>query len=266
MANISELIIYEPLDSFTKEERKSWSEDESFYVTYLKRGRRVYVAPENISLRTVLTIISMVNQIIADKRLFLEEKAGWEAKKKEMERKLSAIEDKYPNLKFYTFFGHWEVPLEWFALFKDKEREYGHDEDFGGYINYETSLRKGKERLNRAINIVGEANLGNYFLNKLMMLRDFLRGYHYNSHLVLDYAEVNFMFPNEELKKDRSARDLWNGLYALEKGQTAESIRYFEILEKRWGERRKTKNKLAQIFKDAGIEVMDFSDKEDEEL
>jgi len=55
------------------------------------------------------------------------------------------------------------------------------------------------------------------------------------------------MFSNKELGKDRSARDMWNGLYALEKGEETISI-------------------VEKEFKNKGFQIIELSDKEGEEL
>jgi len=78
------------------------------------------------------------------------------------------------------------------------------------------------------------------------------------------------MFSDEELETDKSARDIWNGLYALEKGNITESMRYFDILEKRWNKIREKGEKLTNIvekeFKNKGAQIIEFSNKEDGEL
>ncbi|RLE13491.1 hypothetical protein DRI96_02915 [Candidatus Aerophobetes bacterium] len=77
------------------------------------------------------------------------------------------------------------------------------------------------------------------------------------------------MFSDEELETDKSARDIWNGLYALEKGNITESMRYFDILEKRWNKIREKGEKLTNIvekeFKNKGAQIIEFSNKEDGE-
>ena len=273
MANNSKLTIFEPLDSFTEEEKKSWDKYESSHITYITREGRAYVAPENMSMDVYLVVILAANQIIADKSLDPGLRSEWEIKKREAEKKLFAMGEKYPTLKFYSLFGRWEVPIEWFSLFEDKEREYSYDQGSGnGRINYITSLKKAKQRLNRAIAIVRKANLGNYFLNRLKTLKTDIEKNHYHpdSLILLSYSEVNAMFSNDELKKDRSSRDIWNGLSALEKGEITESMKHFEVLEKRWnkvrGKGEAILRRVDKAFENKGFQVMKFFDKEDEEL
>ena len=244
MANYSTLKIYEPLECFSQEEKENWeksNEEEScFFVLPYEKDGRAYVAPENITLGVCISAILMANQIISDENLSCKLKTEWKIKKEKAEKRLSEIANKYPNSKAtYALNGSWEVPLEWFALFEDKEREfYWRRPEYGG-IMYETYLRRAKERLNRAMGIIKKANLGNYFYNRLKESRDFLEQYDLDSWLILSYSEVNDMFTNDELREDRSARDFWNGVSALEKGEIVESMESFGILEKRWEDVRK---------------------------
>jgi len=151
------------------------------------------VVLESTPVQPYLMVFSLANKIIANENLHPDLRSEWQTKKEKAVEELLFIMKKYPNLKPYNFFARSKVPLEWFCLFEDKERNLsfweGYTDDFMSIL-YETSLKKAEQRLNRATGIIKKANSVPHFLSELPKLKDLLQKYHPDSRLILDYLEV----------------------------------------------------------------------------
>lgn len=147
--------------------------------------------------------------------------------------------------------GEQRVPVEWFALFEDKERVLYH---FPGQedISYSTRLQKARERLGRALKAVANleervgdkvVNFWDYYLarlglslgNRSLIILRWFDLFPLESYVVLEYGGVAKLFSPGELKEDRSCKDLWNLLVSLEWGNLADARFYLKILNDRWG-------------------------------
>jgi len=146
---------------------------------------------------------------------------------------LEEIGDQYPDVRSYISHANWHVPLRWFAAFDDSERIL--TEDAGGLrIRYETSLASGRQRLERALEILEASWVDEAVTAALREVAEWLEDFAEDGLLELDYGSVARMFSDDELVEDRTAAEVWSCLEALEGGDIVTAGRVFAALSESW--------------------------------
>ncbi|MER5930359.1 hypothetical protein [Streptomyces sp. NPDC002054] len=125
----------------------------------------------------------------------------------------------------------WQVPLRWFVLVADEERDYLP----GERLRYRTPMVQARRRLARALRTLREAEGYGPLAEGLVEVGSWLEEFHPRSMVELDYGGLVHALPADRLAADRSAGDLAAGLAALRAGDEAGAQEVYGGLAERWG-------------------------------
>lgn len=130
----------------------------------------------------------------------------------------------------------WQVPVRWFVLFRDEEREYAaaDGEGSGPVLRYRTPMVEARRRLARALRTLrGHAPEG-LLTEGLVDVGRWLEEFHPRSLVELDYGGLVHALRAERLAGDRSAADVAQGLAALRDGDSEGAGESYARLAERW--------------------------------
>ncbi|WP_206306066.1 hypothetical protein [Streptomyces sp. RFCAC02] len=129
----------------------------------------------------------------------------------------------------------WHVPVRWFALFADEEREFRPAGATGGpVLRYRTPMVEARRRVARALRTVRRAVPEGPLAEALTDVGRWIEEFHPLSLLELDYGGLVWAVPEGELARDRSAADAAAGLAALAAGDQEAAKRWYDGLGERW--------------------------------
>jgi hypothetical protein len=194
----------------------------------LQRHGRDYVCPVDLSLRSWLSLTSLVDNIgDATASLIFPPNA------------LSSAGDRFlrwrrdnphavPHIRTST----WGVPRTWFVLVVDAERElYDHAEVTS--VRYRTSIVEAGRRLGASRRLLQTVVDDGELLDELEDLENWLAAFHQQAVVELDYAGVAWLLQGQ-LSSDRSAGDIHRALDAVRRSDFATAGVAYRTFEQRW--------------------------------
>ncbi|MET9803792.1 hypothetical protein [Streptomyces sp. NPDC006368] len=131
----------------------------------------------------------------------------------------------------------WQVPVRWFALFSDEEREYvaaGAGPDKAPVLRYRTPMVQARRRVARALKALRESIDEGPLTEGLVDVGRWLEEFHPRSLVELDYGGLVHALPDALLAGDRSAADVAEGIAALRAGDGEGARVAYERLAERW--------------------------------
>ncbi|WP_062208889.1 hypothetical protein [Streptomyces sp. NBRC 109706] len=132
----------------------------------------------------------------------------------------------------------WHVPIRWFALFADDEREFrgSQERPVGGAarLRYRTPMVQARRRVARGLRAVREALPEGPMVAALTDVGRWLEEFHPRSLVELDYGGLIYTISDEQLAADRSAAQVAEALGALAAGDLERANRLYEELTDRW--------------------------------
>jgi hypothetical protein len=151
------------------------------------------------------------------------------------ERWLSRNPDARPWIRSST----WHVPLHWFVLVGDGEREYaGADAEPGAagvpVLRYRTPMVQARRRVARGLRTLRNTFDEGPLIEGLLDVGRWLEEFHPRSLVELDYGGLVHVLPPEELDGDHSAADVAEGIEALRQGDGAAAGEAYARLVERW--------------------------------
>ncbi|MFB7739165.1 hypothetical protein ACFC08_33245 [Streptomyces sp. NPDC056112] len=155
------------------------------------------------------------------------------------ERWLADNPDARPWIRTAT----WQVPLNWFVLVSDEEREYAKgsggagDPGFGGdvpVLRYRTPMVQARRRVARGLRALKDAIDEGPLIDGLVDVGRWLEEFHPRSLVELDYGGLVHALPAGELEGDHSAADVAEGIEALRRGDGAAAGEAYGRLVERW--------------------------------
>ncbi|KAA0933780.1 hypothetical protein [Streptomyces apricus] len=157
------------------------------------------------------------------------------------ERWLSRNPDARPWIRTST----WQVPLHWFVLVSDEEREYDKGGGSGGgsgaaaeedapVLRYRTPMVQARRRVARALRTLRETLDEGPLIDGLVDVGRWLEEFHPRSLVELDYGGLVHVLPAGELDGDHSAADVAGGIEALRAGDGAAAGEAYGRLVERW--------------------------------
>ncbi|WP_306190584.1 hypothetical protein [Streptomyces sp. MK5] len=156
------------------------------------------------------------------------------------ERWLADNPDARPWIRTAT----WQVPLNWFVLVSDEEREYvkgaGGPEAAGDcpgdapLLRYRTPMVQARRRVARALRALRDAIDESPLIDGLVDVGRWLEEFHPRSLVELDYGGLVHVLPAGELEGDHSAADVAEGIEALRLGDGAAAGEAYARLVERW--------------------------------
>ncbi|MFE9645512.1 hypothetical protein ACFYO0_15665 [Streptomyces sp. NPDC006365] len=147
------------------------------------------------------------------------------------ERWLSRNPDARPWIRTST----WHVPLNWFVLVADEEREYdkGSDED-APVLRYRTPMVQARRRVARGLKALKDAIDEGPLIDGLVDVGRWLEEFHPRSLVELDYGGLVHVLSAEQLDGDHSAADVAEGIEALRTGDGVGAGEAYGRLVERW--------------------------------
>lgn len=257
MIKTAYLRVYQPLDAFTAEERMRWLSEpgegepidpvvsrrwlvsasmpaveatavtETAFVRRLEEG--VYVCPWRTRFRMLSGLVEFRGAVPAE----VADAFVPEAVARTAARELGELARDDPDVRSHILHANWHVPLRWFAAFDDSERTLVEDKQ-GLRIRYETELEAAYARTERALEILSAAGMESGVVEPVRDLLLWLEEFGDHGLVELDYASVAALVEPDDLVEDRSVRDVWACLEALEAGDLLRAGRLFGPLIDRW--------------------------------
>ncbi|MFB8244896.1 hypothetical protein ACFY3O_09815 [Streptomyces sp. NPDC001046] len=148
------------------------------------------------------------------------------------ERWLTEHPDARPWIRTAT----WQVPINWFVLVSDEEREYDQGASAGSppVLRYRTPMVQARRRVARGLRALREAMDEGPLIDGLVDVGRWLEEFHPRSLVELDYGGLVHALPAGALEEDHSAADVAEGIAALRRGDgTAAGEAYARLVE-RW--------------------------------
>ncbi|MBW5484904.1 hypothetical protein GPJ59_24215 [Streptomyces bambusae] len=138
--------------------------------------------------------------------------------------------ERNPDARPWIRTGVWQVPLRWFVLVADEERDYV----AGEWLRYRTPMVQARRRLARALRTLRAAPGYGGLAEGLVEVGSWLEEFHPRSMVELDYGGLVHALPAERLAADRSAGDLAAGIAALRDGDAETASEAYGRLAQRW--------------------------------
>lgn len=127
----------------------------------------------------------------------------------------------------------WNVPLRWFVLVSDDERELTL-EPGRRVLRFRTEISKARRRAHRALSVL-RRSLGDVAASEAVEeSARWLEEFHSRSIVELDYGGLAEMLSDEALREDDSASLVAAGLAALATGDADAATSAYERLVERW--------------------------------
>ncbi|MFV0135013.1 hypothetical protein ACLGIH_17595 [Streptomyces sp. HMX87] len=148
------------------------------------------------------------------------------------ERWLERNPDARPWIRTST----WQVPINWFVLVSDEEREYdkGGGDGAAPVLRYRTPMVQARRRVARGLRALKEAMDEGPLIDGLVDVGRWLEEFHPRSLVELDYGGLVHALPAGELEDDHSAADVAEGIEALRHGDGATAGAAYGRLVERW--------------------------------
>ncbi|MEU6702502.1 hypothetical protein [Streptomyces wuyuanensis] len=131
-----------------------------------------------------------------------------------------AWRERNPDARPWIRSAVWQVPVRWFVLFADDEREYEPGEVPGvpPVMRYRTPMVQARRRLARALKTLRDTIEEGPLTEGLVDVGRWLEEFHPRSLVELDYGGLVHALPPDRLAEDRSAADVAAGIAALRDG------------------------------------------------
>ncbi|MFF8833739.1 hypothetical protein [Streptomyces sp. NPDC015131] len=144
--------------------------------------------------------------------------------------------ERNPDARPWILTALWQVPVRWFVLFSDEEREYVAPGGPGKapVLRYRTPMVQARRRVARALRTLREAREEGPLTEGLVEVGRWLEEFHPRSLVELDYGGLVHTLSEEFLAGDRSAADVAAGLAALRAGDGEAAGEAYERLTERW--------------------------------
>ncbi|WP_411070664.1 hypothetical protein [Streptomyces sp. cmx-4-25] len=140
----------------------------------------------------------------------------------------------------------WQVPVRWFALFGDEDRQYepgvpkegaGAEGDGAGrapVLRYRTTMAQARRRLARALRALRESIDDGPMTEGLIEVGRWLEEFHPRAMVELDFGGLVHVVSEEWLAEERSAARLAEGIAALRAGDGEAANEAYGHLAERW--------------------------------
>lgn len=148
-----------------------------------------------------------------------------------------AWQERNPDARPWIRSATWHVPVRWFALVGDDEREYepaGAGESKEPLLRYRTPMVQARRRVARALRVLKDALEEGPLIDGLIDVGRWLEEFHPRSLVELDYGGLVHAMGQDLLAADHSAADVAEGLAALREGDSAAAGEAYERLTERW--------------------------------
>lgn len=262
MVPCSYLRVFQPLDAFPPHEQAEWERyivaggrpepakpryhqretPEHLGVLASAEGERAeirlvdgdyHVSPSRTRLRVLASMLALRESAPFE----TSEHFVPEDEAKRAARELTRMRRRDPGQISFTMQSPWHVPVRWFVLFDDGERNLEQREDGEFRLSYRTTARKAVRRAERAAPVLRKSDLGT-IADMLIELIEWLTSFDHRSLLELDYDGLCDLMSWDELDDDHSAKEIHEAMHALSKEEFPRSAELYQSVVGRWAEVR----------------------------
>ncbi|MCB5182794.1 hypothetical protein [Streptomyces antimicrobicus] len=138
--------------------------------------------------------------------------------------------ERHPDARPWIRTAVWQVPVRWFVLVADEERDYVP----GERLRYRTPMVQARRRLARGLRTLRRTEGYDGLAEGLVEVGSWLEEFHPRSLVELDYGGLVHALPPERLAVDRSAKDVALGFTALKDGDAEAAAETYGRLSERW--------------------------------
>ncbi|GAA1426144.1 hypothetical protein GCM10009601_34430 [Streptomyces thermospinosisporus] len=141
----------------------------------------------------------------------------------------------HPDARPWIRTATWQVPINWFVLFTDEEREYTKGTaDEAPVLRYRTPMVEARRRVARGLRALKNAMDEGPLIDGLVDVGRWLEEFHPRSYVELDYGGLVHALPSGALEDDHSAADVAEGIAALRVGDRERAGAAYGRLVERW--------------------------------
>lgn len=148
-----------------------------------------------------------------------------------------AWRERNPDARPWIRTATWHVPVRWFVLVGDDEREYepaGAGESKEPLLRYRTPMVQARRRVARGLRVLKDAlDDGGPLVDGLIDVGRWLEEFHPRSLVELDYGDLVHLLDDAELAQDESARDMAAALRWLAAGDGDEAAAVYSRMAAR---------------------------------
>ncbi|KRV48450.1 hypothetical protein AQ490_04150 [Wenjunlia vitaminophila] len=153
--------------------------------------------------------------------------------------------ERNPDVRPWIRSSTWHVPVRWFVLFSDDEREFeagrieersdGPDKRRSSpLLRYRTPMVQARRRVARGLKVLRDTMGEGPLIEGLIEVGRWIEDFHPRSLVELDYGGLVHAIDEDSLAEDRSAADVAEGLAALKAEDGARAGQAYERLTERW--------------------------------
>ncbi|GGY49801.1 hypothetical protein GCM10010326_50060 [Streptomyces xanthochromogenes] len=143
--------------------------------------------------------------------------------------------ERNPDARPWILTSVWHVPVSWFTVFSDEERQYAPGEGAEPpVLRYRTPMVQARRRLARALRTLRDRIEEGPLTEGLVDVGRWLEEFHPRSLVELDYGGLVHVLSPDRLKADRSAADVAEGIAALRAGDDAGAEEAYGRFTERW--------------------------------
>ncbi|MER7025819.1 MULTISPECIES: hypothetical protein [Streptomyces] len=143
-------------------------------------------------------------------------------------------QERNPDARPWIRGATWHVPVRWFVLFDDAEREYEPKGADGPLLRYRTPMVEARRRVARGLRTLRDTLEEGPLIDGLLDVGRWLEEFHPRSLVELDYGGLVHAVSGQQLAEDRSAAEVAEGLAALRDGDGERAGAAYEKLSDRW--------------------------------
>jgi hypothetical protein len=194
---------------------------------------RTFISPRRMRMRVLAAMVGFrQSQPLELWDQFVPKKDGKRAAKD-----LARLRRRDPSAIAFCHQSPWHVPIRWFVLFRDDERELVEDANGRWRLRYRTTTRRAIRRAAQAIGPLRRSDLGPIG-DLILDLHQWMVQFDPASIIELDYASLCDFQRWDELDDDHSAREIADALEALESGEYPRAADVYQGVLTRWAEVR----------------------------
>ncbi|MEU3843958.1 hypothetical protein AB0E88_28505 [Streptomyces sp. NPDC028635] len=143
--------------------------------------------------------------------------------------------ERNPDARPWIRTATWQVPLNWFVLVSDEEREYDKGSaDLAPVLRYRTPMVQARRRVARALRTLKDTMDEGPLVEGVVDVGRWLEEFHPRSLVELDYGGLVHALSAGALEDDHSAADVAEGIAALRRGDGVAAGAAYGRLVERW--------------------------------
>ncbi|MHB1614046.1 MAG: hypothetical protein ACYCXA_07100 [Actinomycetes bacterium] len=192
-------------------------------------GEQILLAPCQTRLRSLVAFAEMVEGLPAPVASVVVPAAVAGGARAE----LGALRRDHPDEPVHIRTAGWQVPVDWFVLVDQGEREVRLTEPGRGVV-FRTAMVQARRRVARAVRVLRQTTGSTPVTLAVTELGRWLEEFHPQSWVELDYGGLTRLLDDDALLADTSAAEVAAALSALGAGDGARAMDQYQRVAGRW--------------------------------